>query len=72
MRGEREQGGEGERGQDQCEVHSEKMSVYCWTCRLFIVHLHLSVNTCPPPVHFDLCTSACSPATVHMSIVQLY
>ena len=33
VRGERELGGEGERGQDQCEVHNEKMSVYCWTCR---------------------------------------
>ena len=33
VRGERELEGREVDRQDQCEVHSEKMSVYCWTCR---------------------------------------
>merc|ERR1719341_3120892 len=37
VRGERDSGG-GAGPQDQCEVHSEKMSVYCWTCRKCICH----------------------------------
>merc|ERR1719430_1542016 len=37
VRGERDSGG-GAGAQDQCEVHSEKMSVYCWTCRKCICH----------------------------------
>jgi tripartite motif-containing protein 37 len=37
VRGDREPAG-GERGQDQCEAHAEKMSVYCWTCRTCICH----------------------------------
>jgi len=37
VRGERDSGG-GTGAQDQCEVHSEKMSVYCWTCRKCICH----------------------------------
>merc|ERR1719350_566967 len=37
VRGERDAGG-GASAQDQCEAHSEKMSVYCWTCRKCICH----------------------------------
>jgi len=37
VRGERDAGA-GASAQDQCEAHSEKMSVYCWTCRKCICH----------------------------------
>ncbi len=31
-------GGGAEGRQDQCEVHQEKLSVYCWTCSKCICH----------------------------------
>jgi len=31
-------GGDGKPGLDQCELHQEKLSVYCWTCSKCICH----------------------------------